>query len=152
MDVSGLIAALVDDAAFEAQALGLEVVLDRPPHCVARVCGELLCRAYENVIRNALKFSPPGERVCVQARVQADALVCHVMDRGPGVPANSLEDIFRPFVRLDGRAQREGTGLGLAIARRAMAWHGGQVVAHNRPGGGLCVTLTLPLVAPAAER
>jgi signal transduction histidine kinase len=150
MDVSGLVAALVDDATFEAQGQGLEVVLDGQPRFVARVCDELLCRAFENVIRNALKFSPPGGRVCVQTRVLGDEWVCRVMDRGPGVPEHRLEDIFRPFVRVEAGVPREGTGLGLAIACRAMAWHGGQVVAHNRPGGGLCVTLTLPRSAATA--
>ncbi len=148
IDVMGLIETLADDAAFEGRAQGLDVVLDGRPHFVATVCDELLCRAFENVIRNALKFSPPGAQVVVQTRVQDGHLVCRVMDRGPGVPPGSLDDIFRPFVRIEGAEPREGTGLGLAIARRAMVWHGGQAVADHRPGGGLCVTLTLPC-APA---
>ncbi|MEY4429712.1 MAG: sensory histidine kinase in two-component regulatory system with CpxR [Pseudomonadota bacterium] len=144
IDVMALIETLVDDAVFEARGTGLEVVMDGRPAFVAEVCDELLCRAFENVIRNALKFSPPHGRVVVQTRVRADEWVCHVMDQGPGVPESRLEDIFRPFVRVEGAEPRQGSGLGLAIARRAMAWHGGSVRAHNRPGGGLCVTLSLP--------
>lgn len=152
VDVVELLHAVVEDADFEARALGKAVVLDAPLSFVAQVHGELLCRAFENVIRNAIKFSPEDGLVEVRARLQADAglaeargdwLVCEVSDRGPGVPADRLNDIFTPFVRLDDGVPG-GSGLGLAIARRALVLHGGEVWASRRTGGGLTVHMRLP--------
>ena len=98
------------------------------------------------MIRNALKFSPPGSAVEIEARTSSDGseLVTRVRDRGPGVPAQMLDAIFEPFVRVEGSESRRGVGLGLAIARRAMALHGGEIGAALRDGGGLEVTLRLP--------
>jgi two-component system sensor histidine kinase CpxA len=69
-----------------------------------------------------------------------------VRDHGPGVPPTSLEDLFRPFYRLDDSRERKtgGAGLGLAITKQAVVLHGGKVIAENAPGGGLEVQITLP--------
>jgi two-component system sensor histidine kinase CpxA len=69
-----------------------------------------------------------------------------VRDHGPGVPPTSLEDLFRPFYRLDDSRERKtgGVGLGLAITKQAVVLHGGKVIAANAPGGGLEVQITLP--------
>lgn len=162
VDVVELLQAVVDDADFEARAVGKSVVLDAPTPFVSRVHGELMCRAFENVIRNAVKFSPEGGQVEVQARVETrveaqgplptgrtTCLVCHVRDRGPGVPEEMLGAIFMPFVRAEG-AVAAGSGLGLAIARRALSLHGGEVSARRRTGGGLTVTLRLPVDGAAS--
>ncbi|MEP6875469.1 MAG: ATP-binding protein, partial [Burkholderiales bacterium] len=108
--------------------------------------GELLYRAFENVVRNALKFSPRGSEIEVLARIGdgGNMLVTEVRDRGPGVPPDMLQAIFEPFTRVEGSEAVRGTGLGLAIARRAMVLHGGTVDAALREGGGLVVTLSLP--------
>jgi len=145
VDVIELLQAIAEDAEFEASATGRSVRIDAPGCFVAEVNGELVCRAFENVVRNALKFSPPGTAVEVQARVNGDGseLVTTVRDRGPGVPPEMLEAIFEPFIRVEGSESTRGVGLGLAIARRAMLVHGGQISAALRPGGGLEVTLRL---------
>ena len=145
VDVIELLQAIVEDAEFEASATGRSVRIDAPGRFVAEVNGELVCRAFENVVRNALKFSPPGTAVEVQARLSGDGseLVTTVCDRGPGVPPEMLEAIFEPFIRVEGSEATRGVGLGLAIARRAMLVHGGQISAALRPGGGLEVTLRL---------
>jgi two-component system sensor histidine kinase CpxA len=69
------------------------------------------------------------------------------MDSGPGVPADALEKLFRPFYRIDDARGREtgGVGLGLAITERAVSLHGGTIRAANRPQGGLMVEIRLPL-------
>jgi signal transduction histidine kinase len=146
VDVIELLHAIADDADFEALASGRSVQIDAPGNFVAEVNGELVYRAYENVIRNALKYSPPDTVVEIDARVSGDGreLVTHVRDRGPGVPPGMLEAIFEPFVRVEGSEAYGGVGLGLAIARRAMDMHGGQIGATLREGGGLEVTLRLP--------
>jgi two-component system OmpR family sensor kinase len=152
VDVIELLQAIVEDAEFEARAAGRSLSIEAPGRFVAEVNGELVCRAFENVIRNALKFSPPGSEVEVRAQVGGDGteLVTTVGDRGPGVPPDMLEAIFEPFIRVEGSESVRGSGLGLAIARRAMLVHGGRISAALRPGGGLEVKLRLPSAAGAA--
>jgi signal transduction histidine kinase len=145
VDVIELLQAIAEDCEFEARASGRAMRIDAPGRFVAEVNGELVCRAFENVVRNALKFSPPGETVEVEARTSGDGteLLITVRDRGPGVPPDMLEAIFEPFIRVEGSESVRGTGLGLAIARRAMLVHGGRISAALRPGGGLEVMLRL---------
>jgi signal transduction histidine kinase len=146
VDVIELLQAIADDADFEARASGRSVRIDAPGQFIAEVNGELVYSAYENVIRNALKFSPSGAAVEIDAHVNRDGteLVTCVRDRGPGVPPDMLDAIFEPFVRVEGSESHRGVGLGLAIARRAMSVHGGRIGSALREGGGLEVTLHLP--------
>ncbi|HVL57833.1 MAG TPA: ATP-binding protein [Burkholderiaceae bacterium] len=106
---------------------------------------ELLHRALENVVRNAVKFTAEGTAVDITLRASADPgrIEIDVCDRGPGVAAGEADAIFEPFYR-GGSAPGSGFGLGLAIARRAVELHGGTIRARNRDGGGLQVTITLP--------
>jgi len=154
VDVIELLQAIAEDADFEARPqLGRQVRIDAPGQFVAQVNGELLYRAFENVIRNAVKYTAPGTVVEIHARVDAEngQLVTTVQDRGLGVPASMLQKIFEPFTRVEGGESVRGVGLGLAIARRAMALHGGNIEASLRHGGGLVMTLRLPATPEAAE-
>lgn len=146
VDVIELLQAIADDADFEAHASQRTLSLNAAGSFVIEAHGELLYRAFENVIRNALKFSPAGSEISVETILaeQGKTLVTTVRDRGPGVPSEMLQAIFEPFTRVEGSESVRGTGLGLAIARRAMLLHGGSVEASLREGGGLVVTLTLP--------
>jgi two-component system, OmpR family, sensor kinase len=150
VDLLDLLHAVAEDADFEARAASREVLIDAPGEFVASVRGELLHRAFENVVRNAVKYTAPGTAVDVQARPGADGqgLVVSVSDRGPGVPEASLALIFEPFTRLEASSAVHGVGLGLAIAQRAMKVHGGTIEAVPRPGGGLVMTLQIPGVSP----
>ncbi|HRO57850.1 MAG TPA: sensor histidine kinase, partial [Burkholderiaceae bacterium] len=113
-----------------------------------------LQRAFDNVIRNAIRHTAPGRPVEVAvAPARGKRIAVTIADGGPGVAADELETIFEPFHR--GRnavAQGSGYGLGLAIARRAVAAHGGTIVASNRAGGGLQVTIELPTASAAGSR
>ncbi|MGF6610146.1 two-component system OmpR family sensor kinase [Paraburkholderia sp. WSM4175] len=166
LDIIELLADIVQDAAFEAQARSCAVKLDAPDTFVAEVVGEPLYRAFENVVRNAIKYTAPHTTVEVRARTfkssqgagdGAGWLEISVGDRGPGVPVESCEEIFEPFRRLESyqrdAAMRSvpGTGLGLAIARRALALHGGDIRATPRPGGGLLVIARLPSMAAPSK-
>jgi signal transduction histidine kinase len=153
VDVVELLADIVQDAAFEAQVRGCAVTLDAPQGFVADVAAEPLYRAFENIVRNAIKYTAPQTTVEVRARASNDRpgwLEISVHDRGPGVPAALCEAIFEPFYCLEpqrhGGASQPvpGTGLGLAIARRALALHGGETRAVPREGGGLVVIACLP--------
>ncbi|AUS43368.1 HAMP domain-containing histidine kinase [Ralstonia solanacearum] len=158
MDVMEILDDIVQDAVFEALGRNCLVTLDAPGSFVAEVAGELLYRALENVVRNAIKYTAANTVVDVNARILASPqggngapewLEIRVSDRGPGVPAESCEDIFEPFHRLQpplhaGAPSVPGTGLGLAIARRALTLHGGEIHAKPREGGGLDVIIRLP--------
>ena len=152
VDIGELLHNIASDVAIEADAGGCLVNVQATERLL--VCGdpELLRSAFENVIRNAVRFSPEGGVVVVSARrvTQRDSgetVEVAVHDSGPGVPEKELGLIFEPFYRVDAaRAQRgaAGEGLGLAIAARALAVHGGAISARNMPGGGLAVVVTLP--------
>jgi len=98
------------------------------------------------VVRNAVQFTADGTEVEVKL-AWGDQAVITVRDHGPGVPAEALDKLFRPFYRVDEARDRNsgGTGLGLAIAERAVRLHGGTVEAANIATDGLAVTLILPI-------
>jgi two-component system sensor histidine kinase CpxA len=106
---------------------------------------ELLRRAIENVVRNAVRYTPAGGAVDVHVMETAADVTVAVRDYGPGVPAGELARIFDPFYRVDESrdASAGGIGLGLAIARRAIQVHQGVIAADNA-NPGLRVTITLP--------
>ena len=107
---------------------------------------QLLERAVDNVLGNAIKFGAPGTAVeLVLAPVDRGEVELSVRDHGPGVPEPELAMLFRPFFRGSNAAHADGLGLGLGIVQRVVQVHGGSVRAANAPGGGLEVTLRLPL-------
>ncbi len=110
--------------------------------------GNMLVGVFENVLRNALHYTPRDSQVLVRLDYQESRREYRVeiCDSGPGVPEESLEDIFQPFYRTDEARNREsgGYGLGLAIAQRSVALHQGKIEARNRTEGGLCVSVSLP--------
>ena len=98
---------------------------------------ELLRRAIENVLRNAVRYSPAGEPVDVSLRLMNNEAEVVIRDRGPGVPAGELEKIFLPFYRVESARERQtgGTGLGLSLAQRAVLLHQGTIRAENASPG-----------------
>jgi two-component system OmpR family sensor kinase len=152
IELVDLAAAIADDARFEAQAQGRELSFDGVGNAEVEVRGELVQRAFENVIRNGVKYTGEGTTVEVRAGVEGGSFVLRVADRGPGVPEADLDAIFEPFYRgLNGQAT-SGFGLGLAIAKRAVVAHGGRIVASGRAGGGLVVEISLPLAADSLRK
>lgn len=155
VDIGDLLRAICADTGFEAEPRQVQVRLElasefEDPARAPLVTGapELLRRALENVIRNAIRFSPIGKTVQVQAGAEPGQVVIEVRDEGPGAPPALLATLFDPFVKGPGEAH--GVGLGLAIARRAIAAHKGQLDAANLDGRGFRVRLTLPVHGPAA--
>jgi two-component system OmpR family sensor kinase len=109
----------------------------------------LLERALDNLIANAIKFSPEGSVVELSVRVEGKRAMLSVGDRGPGVPEAELEFLFRPFFRGSNAARADGHGMGLAIVQRVVQVHGGDIHAINGSHGGLEVRLNLPLASAA---
>ncbi|MEU9036015.1 sensor histidine kinase KdpD [Streptomyces sp. NPDC048352] len=103
----------------------------------------LLERAVANVVENAVKYSPPGQRVLVAASVLGDRVEVRVVDRGPGVPDEAKERIFAPFQRHGDAPRGAGVGLGLAVARGFAESMDATLAAEDTPGGGLTMVLCL---------
>ena len=106
------------------------------------VWGPALKRALTNIFQNAQKFA---KNIWISWETYEKSITLYIDDDGPGVPANSIEDIFKPFYRVEGSRNRHtgGIGLGLAIARNIARSHGGDVRAQKSPHGGLRIALTL---------
>ena len=142
-----LVANIVADAAFEAQAkpCALHVAQTAPMQVHAEA--DLLTSAIENVVRNAVNYTSVGSTIDLRLdRVENQARL-RVRDAGPGVPPADEVKIFEPYFRTDAARQRKsgGSGLGLAIAKRAIERQGGRITAHNADGGGLEVEIRVPL-------
>jgi two-component system, OmpR family, sensor kinase len=153
VDLAALLETVVEDGDFEADG-GRRVVLEYCDSAIFTGRGELLRRAFENVVRNALRHSPEESEVTVRAERESGWMRVTVGDRGPGLPEDKLAAVFEPFVRSGDSPTggRSGYGLGLAITRRAIEAHGGNVRAENRDGGGLRVVLELPVSSPAERQ
>ena len=154
--IADLVHDIVEDARYEAGArqVGIAVAGDAGL-ADSSVTGqpELLARAVENVVRNAVKHSPDDATVEVRLSLLHDGkqpqLCIDVLDRGPGVASADLNTIFEPFFRASNTEHStDGHGLGLAIARHVIGAHGGTISARNRSGGGLCVRMLLPVATP----
>jgi signal transduction histidine kinase len=139
-----LIQELVEDSSIEAGARGCSIELRGAAPCTVKGDPELLRRAIENVLRNAIRYAPAGSKVEVGLEGGGGSAVIRIRDYGPGVPAEALPRIFDAFYRVErdrGRASG-GVGLGLSIARRAVELHRGRLRAENA-GPGLAVEIEL---------
>jgi two-component system sensor histidine kinase CpxA len=152
-DLDEVIEDVVRDANFEGAVKGCQVLLAGAAHAAVTGNRELLSSAIENVLRNAVRYSPDGAQVDVAIEQRDGAGVAIVVrDRGPGVPEADLERIFEPFFRVTESRDRDtgGEGIGLAITAQVMKAHGGSAWAANRASGGFEVSLSLPRNAFAA--
>ena len=160
-----LIEELLENANFEANARGCKIAFQSKV-TDSRMTGqaEMLSRAVENILRNAIRYTPPGGLVevelCDLDRREAEViqtacggLKISVRDTGPGIARDHLSHIFRPFYRVDmARSESSGGfGVGLAIAERAVHLHGGKIMASNRATGGLNVQILLPAAYGRSE-
>lgn len=145
-----LMESMLPDVEFEARRRQCEVRVVQQCNCRVEGSPELIYRAIENVVRNAVRYTRAQSVVELSMHCEESAgartVVLDVSDCGPGLPENELENIFRPFYRVDHARGRDtgGFGVGLAIAERAVRLHQGELRARNRPGGGLTVSLSLP--------
>jgi two-component system sensor histidine kinase CpxA len=148
-DLDEVIEEVVRDANFEGTAKGCRVETRGAAKSALNGNRELLRSAIENVLRNAVRYSPDGAPVDVAVERSEAGLTVSIRDRGPGVPANDLERIFEPFYRVAESRDRDsgGEGIGLAITSQVMKAHGGSAQAGNRSDGGFEVRLNLPLAA-----
>ena len=141
-----LLEEIAGDASFEAEHAGRRIALSGLAVVTVQGAPDLLWRAIENVVRNAIKHSPAGGTVDIDVSADAVEARVAVLDRGPGVAAADIGAIFEPFYRANATSNNvDGHGLGLAIALRVVEAHGGSIAAANREGGGLSVLISLPV-------
>ena len=151
LSLDQLLRQLVDDCSIEAVTRGCQVHLQASATVTIRGDQELLRRAVENVLRNAIRHSPSGAAIEVNLQVSAKHAVVSIRDYGPGVPEDLMGEIFKPFFRVESARDSAsgGVGLGLAIAQRAVALHYGRLEARNMHPG-LQVSVELPLETDSA--
>lgn len=147
-----LLEELLPDIEFEALQRSCSIKLEAACDCIVRGNSELIYRAIENIARNAVRYTKEVSTVEVsldcEMREGHRICVLKISDRGPGLPESELQNIFRPFYRVDSARQRDtgGFGIGLAIAERAIRLHQGQVYAINRTDGGITMVVILPAI------
>jgi heavy metal sensor kinase len=146
VDLAGLVDGVVETVRPLAEARGLRLGWRRgPPLVVAGDAGRLR-QVFFNVLDNALKYTPAGGEVAVEAGRRGHEAVVAVRDSGVGIPPEHLPHVFDRFYRVDrARSRAEGgAGLGLSIARGIVAAHGGRIELASAPGLGTTCTVTLP--------
>jgi two-component system sensor histidine kinase CpxA len=151
VQIPDLLQEVVADADFEARSRGCGVNFAQVEDCTTTGNPGLLRSAFENVVRNAVRYTAPNSEVEIRLRCQPQngsesVAIISVRDHGPGVPDDEIKNLFRPFYRLDVARERQtgGVGLGLAIAERAIRLHQGTIGVRNAEGGGLLVEIRLP--------
>jgi two-component system OmpR family sensor kinase len=149
LDLSEIVADIAEDARFEAETSGRLIEVSALAAAPLSGRSQLLHRAIENLVRNALQYTAPGTAVhiALTAEPAAALAVLTIEDHGPGIPEDELANIFRPFFRATSAPDGKGFGLGLAIARRAIEVHHGTIAVQNVAAGGLRVIIELPLAA-----
>jgi signal transduction histidine kinase len=145
VEIDGILLDVVDDCGIEASARGCELVVNAARPLMVRGDNELLRRAFENVIRNAIRHAPADTDIEIESDLTPGEASIAVRDYGPGVPDQFLQDVFKPFFRVDHSrdAATGGIGLGLSIVQRAVSLHHGKVWAENAHPG-LRIRITLP--------
>ncbi len=141
-----LVRDIVNDCSIEASARGCSLVFAVPAGIVVVGDAELLRRAIENVMRNAIRYAPSESKIEIGIENGDGQAHVRVRDYGPGVPEDALPYLFDPFYRVDSDRNRKsgGVGLGLSIARRAVELHKGKLRASNAQPG-LQVEIDLPV-------
>jgi signal transduction histidine kinase len=147
-DLNEVIEAIAEDAAFEAQTKQRQVMVETTQPLSVKGNPDLLHRAIENIVRNALRHSPEGGLITISAKLASKKkrLSLVISDEGDGVPKDEIKSIFEPFFRSAKADRFTGYGLGMAITRQIVETHNGVVRAENARQGGLVVTIELPIV------
>ena len=138
---------LVEDCQTIAQQNEQSVLLqvDKVPETAKLLAnGSYLYRAFDNVIRNAMNYSPEGSTIQVRLYQDSKNWLVDITDNGPGVDESQLPHIFTAFYRADSSAQKQGTGLGLAITKHIVGQHNGKIIAENIRPNGLRMRFILP--------
>lgn len=144
VEIEKLIDGVVGELAPAARTGGQTLTFSAPAALAARADPELLSRALSNILGNALKFTPSGGRISVDASLLGKDVLIHVCDNGPGISAHDLPYIFDRYYQGDSGGRRQGLGLGLTFCRAAMRAMGGEVTVESDEGKRTVFILRLP--------
>lgn len=149
VNLNELLGSIADDAELESETRQIEINFNPEIELFVNGSAQLLSRAFENVLRNAIRHTPIGSTVTIKTTILEDFAMILISDQGSGVQDISISSIFEPFVRGSQVESRSGHGLGLAIAKRVVEAHHGEVSAVNIPASGLLVSILIPRVVSA---
>ena len=150
VDISALVSEVVLLRQSTANQAGVQVSVQAPTGLIVQADRARLERVVDNVLANAVKYSPEGTPVQVEVRAEGDGAVIVVRDRGVGIPPGELPNVFTPFFRASTAHGFPGMGIGLAGARTIVEQHGGQINVASAPGEGTTVTIRMPCEPVAA--
>jgi len=146
VDVSRLLAGIVEDFSPAAEDHGQRLIADIEPGLMLNADRELLTQMIVNLVDNAIRHSPSGTEICVQGKLLQENFELAVADRGPGIPPHERENVLRPFYRLESSRTTAGSGLGLSLVAAIAKRHDAKLsLADNAPG--LRVAVLFPLAA-----
>jgi len=161
LNLTDLLEAVVDQMRHLAMKKGIALELHSPDQLKMTGDATLLIRLFLNLLDNAVKYTPPGGRVVVQASIdesmkdreklgsESKYVIVTVEDTGPGITEEDLKQIFERFYRADkSRSRVRGSGLGLSIVRKIVELHGGEIHVESQVGKGSTFTVHLPLLPP----
>uniref|UniRef100_UPI00356294F0 ATP-binding protein n=1 Tax=Pseudoalteromonas sp. TaxID=53249 RepID=UPI00356294F0 len=136
---------VLNDATFEAKQLKKQLHVTGSAEVFIQCDEALIASALENLLRNAIHYATSTISLSLK---HSDKVSIEICDDGPGVPDSQLSKLCEPFFRQSDARDRVtgGTGLGLAIAKNAIMAHGGSLTLANKPHGGLCATISLPII------
>lgn len=147
---------LVEDSQSVAQQIHQSVTLQIqgkiPETATVSANESYLYRAFDNVIRNAMNYSPEGSDIKVNIGQDSKNWIVNITDNGPGVDEMQLPHIFTAFYRADSSASKPGTGLGLALAKHIVEQHNGKIIAENVKPNGLNMRFIFPKTKPSGEK
>ena len=149
LDLRSLVERAADLYREVAEEKNIAVVLDQPTPVELDGDAIRLGQAINNLLDNALKYTPAGGRITLATHATSPTAVFTVTDNGPGVPAAEREAIFRRLYRSDASRSQRGLGLGLSLVKAFVESHGGTITVGDAPGGGACFTMSLPRHQPA---
>ena len=146
VDIADIVAQAVDQTRTVAEARGISIGVRAPEGIEVWGDPDLLVMCLQNLVTNAVAYSPAGSYVGVGARRQGDVVEVSVTDRGIGIAESDQKRIFERFYRVDTARSRRtgGTGLGLSIVRHIVENHGGDIRVWSRPGHGSTFTVRMP--------
>ena len=153
LDVDAIVAAAVDQSRVVADADQIAIILGKESGAEVYGDEQLLIVAVQNLVANAVHYSPEGSRVGVGVRRHEGVVEITVTDQGVGIPEVDLDRVFERFFRVDQARSRHtgGTGLGLSIVKHVVQNHGGDIRVWSQPGSGSTFTIRLPEATHLAQ-
>jgi two-component system sensor histidine kinase ResE len=154
LDVPALLNAIVEKFSPMANKISVTLSVNAPANLpVLNADGDRLAQVFTNLVDNALKFTPAGGTIKLQAEMVQGEMQVSVSDTGRGIPASALPHVFDRFYQADNSrsgGSKRGAGLGLAIVLEIVQAHGGRISVRSQEGQGTCFVVNLPLAQSAA--